>query len=161
MHDKPSFWITSNDHFTKQISFVYKQNSFQMIHLNDHFTFKTMCLFVGSEFLVSHHRLCKLKHFYGLLPLGTMSDHNWRVFHPRAFLSLLVDTRHIFYFLLYSIVRLCWMLSHLTEPTQSNSKRGVDSSTMHSHPSIAMYLCICNAMCHFMLSHATCIMNAT
>ena len=58
-------------------------------------------------------------------------------------------------------MRLCWTLSHLTEPTQSNTKFSVDSPTMHSHPSIAMSLCICNAICHCMLYHATCIMNAT
>ena len=53
------------------------------------------------------------------------------------------------------------MLSHVTEPTQSNTKRSVDSSTMHSHPFNAMSLCICNAICHCMLYHVTCIMNAT
>ena len=58
-------------------------------------------------------------------------------------------------------MRLCWTLSHLTEPTQSNTKRSVDSLTIHSHPFNAMSLCICNAMRHCMLYHATCIMNAT
>ena len=33
--------------------------------------------------------------------------------------------------------------------------------TMHSHPFNAMSPCICNAMCHCMLHHAICIMNAT
>ena len=56
---------------------------------------------------------------------------------------------------------LCWTLSHLTEPTQSNTKCSVDSSTMHSHPFHAMSPCICNAICHCMLYHVTCIMNAT
>ena len=37
-----------------------------------------MRLYVGSGFLVSHCWLCKPRHFYGLSPLGTMSDHNWR-----------------------------------------------------------------------------------
>ena len=53
------------------------------------------------------------------------------------------------------------MLSHLTEPTQSNTKCSVDSLTMHSHPFNAMSPCICNAICHCMLYHVTCIMNAT
>ena len=61
-----------------------------------HFIFKTMHLFVGSGFLVSHRRLRKPRHFYGLSSLGTMSDHNWRVFHPRGDLSLLIDSRDIF-----------------------------------------------------------------
>ena len=58
-------------------------------------------------------------------------------------------------------MRLCWASSHLTESTQSNTKRSVDSSTMHSHPFNAMPTCICNAMHHCMLYHVTCIMNAT
>ena len=58
-------------------------------------------------------------------------------------------------------MRLCWTSPYLTEPTQSNTKRNVDSSTMHSHPFNAMSPCICNAMRHCMLYHATCIMNAT
>ena len=58
-------------------------------------------------------------------------------------------------------MRLCWTLSHLTEPTQSNTKRSVDSLTMHSYPFNAMSSCICNAICHFKLYHVTCIMNAT
>ena len=58
-------------------------------------------------------------------------------------------------------MRLCWTSFHLIEPTQSNTKRSVDSSTMHSHLFNAMSSCICNAMRHCMLCHATCIMNAT
>ena len=58
-------------------------------------------------------------------------------------------------------MRRCLELSHLTEPTQSNTKRSVDSSTMHSHPFNAMSPCICNAICHCVLYHITCIMNAT
>ena len=58
-------------------------------------------------------------------------------------------------------MRLCWTLSHLTEPTQSNTKRNVDSSTMHSQPFNAISPCICNAISHFMLYHVTCIMNVT
>ena len=58
-------------------------------------------------------------------------------------------------------MRLCWTLYHLTEPTQSNTKRSVDSLTMHSHPFNAMSPCIFNEICHCMLYHVTCIMNAT
>ena len=132
-----------------------------MMHLNDYFIFKTMHIFIGSEFLESHHRLCKPRHLYGLSPLGTMSNHNWRVFHSRRDLSLLANTKHIFSLPLYSTMRICWTLSHLTEPTQSNTKHTVDSLTMHSHPFNAMSSCICNAICHCMLYHAICIMNAT
>ena len=123
-----------------------------MIHHNDHFIFKIhfifniMLLCVGSEFLVSHHRIHKPRHFYGISPLGTMSDHNWRVFLPREDLSQLADTQHIFYLPFQSTVRLCWTLSHLTEPTQSNTKRSVNLPTMHSHPFNAISQCICNAI---------------
>ena len=116
---------------------------------------------MGRGFFVSHHELRKPRHFYGLSPLRTMSDHNWRAFHPREDLSLLSNTQYIFSLPFYSTVRLCWMLSHLTEPTQSNTKRGVDLLTMHSHPFNAMSMCICNAGCHYMLYHVTCTMNAT
>ena len=75
-----------------------------MIHHYDHFKFKTMRLFVGSRFLVSHHKLCKPRHFYSFSPLGTMSNHNWGVFYPRGGgggggggdLLRLANTRHIF-----------------------------------------------------------------
>ena len=80
--------------------------------------------------------------------MGTMSDHNWQFFHSRGDLSLLANIWHIVSFPLYSTVRLCWTLSHLTEPTQSNTKCSVDSSTMHSHPFNAMSPCICNAPVH-------------
>ena len=132
-----------------------------MIHLNDHFIFKTMFLFVGSKFLVSHHRLRKPRHFYGLSPLGTMSEHNWGVFHPRGDSSLLANTWHIFSLPCYSTVQICWTLSHLTEPTKSNTKRSVDSLTMYSHPFNVISPNRCNEICHCMLYHVTCIMNAT
>ena len=48
----------------KTNSFVFKPKAFLM--LQDHLYTKLMCLFVGSEFLVSHHRLHTLRHFYGL-----------------------------------------------------------------------------------------------
>ena len=68
----------------KTKSFVYKLKAFWMIHHNDNFIFKIMRLCVGSGFLVSHHKLNKLRHSYDLSPMGTMSDHNWWVFHPRG-----------------------------------------------------------------------------
>ena len=93
---------------------------------------KSMRLFVGSGFFVSHHELRKPRHFYGLSPLGTMSDHNWRVFHPRGDLSLLADTWNIFS---VSCNRATLLdVVPFTEPTQSNTKRSVDLPTMHSHP---------------------------
>ena len=154
------FWITSNDHFTKQIYLFSNQNIFgcytsMIICIQSSCVFLWVANFGGptSGFI----RLpTLLRHFTA----GIMSNHNWRVFHPRGCLSLLANTRLIFYLPHYSIVRLYWTSSHLTEPTQSNTKRSVDSSTIHSHPFNVMSPCICNAMRHCMLYHATCIMNA-
>ena len=122
---------------------------------------KSMRLYVGSGFLVSHHRLCKPRHFYDLSTLGTMSDHNWRAFHPREDLSLLSNTRHIFYLPFYSTVRLYSMLSHLPSPPNQTPNTVSILSTIHSHPFNAMSPCICNARCHCMLYHVTCPMNGT
>ena len=58
---------------------------------------------------------------------------------------------------------LCWTLSHLTEPTQSNTKHSVDLPFMHTHPFNVMSPCICNAImplqvisCHM---HNECYMD--
>ena len=136
-----------------------------MIHHNDHFIFKIhffifkiMRLCMGSGFLVLHCRVSKLRHFYGLSPLGTMSNHNWWVFHSMGDLSQLVDD--IFSLPFQSTVRLYWTLSHLAEPTQSNTKISVDLPTMHSHPFNAMSQCICNVCAIAYLYHVTYMMNA-
>ena len=96
MCDTRSVWMTSNDHFQKKYLFVYKPKAFWMLHHNNHFIFKIMRLYVGNGFLLSPRGLHNPKHFYGLSPLGTISDHIWRAFHPREDLSLLANTRHIF-----------------------------------------------------------------
>ena len=84
-----------------------------------------------------------------------MSNHNLRVFHPRGCLSLLAITRHKFSLPHYSTMRLCWTLFHLTEPTQSNTKRSGDSSTMHSYPFNVMPLwhMQCNAPLYVISCH--------
>ena len=118
---------------------------------------KFIHLFVGSGFLVSHFELRKPRHFYGFSPLGTMSDHNRRVFHPSGNLSLLIDARHIFYLLFQSIARLCWMLSHLpSSPNQTPNAVSIYQPCTHTQPN-AMPLCIYNAKCHYMIAHVTCI----
>ena len=106
---------------------------------------------------MSNCRLRTSRHLYGLLPFELCpTTINGSFTRGGVYPCLLLpDTS----FLLphYSIVQLCWTSSHLTELTQSNTKRSVDSSTIHSHPFNAMSPCICNAMGHCML----CIMNAT
>ena len=122
---------------------------------------KSMHLYVGSGFLVLHRGVHKPIHFYGISPLGTMSNHNWQAFHSREDLSLLANTRHIFSLPFYSIVRLCWTLSHLPSPPNQTPNTVSILPTMPLHPFNAISPCICNARCHFMLYHVTCIMNAT
>ena len=122
---------------------------------------KSMRLYVGSRFFVSHCGLHKPIHFYGLSPLGTMFDHNWRAFHPREDLSLLAKYPAHIFFTIFSIVRLCWTLSHLSSPPNQTPNTMLILPTMHSHPFNTMSLCICNTRYHCMLYHVTCIMNAT
>ena len=124
---------------------------------------KSMRLFVGSGFLVSHHELNKPRHFYGLSLLGTMSDHNWRVFHLRGggggggiypFL-LIPDT----YFPFHVTMRLYWTLSHLpTTPTQTLNAVSIYQPCTHTHE-IRCFPCICNAKYHCMLAHVACIIH--
>ena len=54
----PHLWITSNNRFIKQIHLFSNQNLFGCYTSIVIYIFKTMCLFMGSEFSVSHHKLC-------------------------------------------------------------------------------------------------------
>ena len=94
--EKASFWMTSNDHFQNKFHLFINQNPFGLYITMIILYLKFISLFVGSVFLVSHRRLRKPRHFYGLSPLRTMSSHNWRVFHPRGGSIHHADTRHIF-----------------------------------------------------------------
>ena len=132
-----------------------------MLHLNDHLYTKLMCLFVGSEFLVSHRRLCTPRHFYGLSPLELCLTTLTGLSPEGVSMPACYYSTQIFFTTLFNRACLCWTSSHLTKPTQSNIKRNVDSSTMHSHSFNAMSPCICNAMRHCILYHAACIINAT
>ena len=64
---------------------------------------------------------------------------------------------------LYHFIQSCDSVGcRSTVPSPSNqSPNAVLIITMHSHPFNVMSPCICNAMCHCMLYHATYIMNAT
>ena len=92
---------------------------------------------MDSGFFVSHHGLRKPIHFYGLSLLGTMSDHNWRVFHPMGYLSLLAipNTRIFhFFFLLYNRETHFGRYPILSNPP-SNTKHSVDLPCTHDIPS--------------------------
>ena len=120
---------------------------------------KFMLFFVGSGFLESHCGLRKPRQFYGLSSLGTMCDYNWWVFHQSKDLSLFVDTRHIFsiscnHTTLLDIVPLP------SPPNRTPNAVSIYQPCTHTHE-MQCYPCICNAKCHCMFYHVTCIMNTT
>ena len=82
---------------------------------------------------MSHCGLCKPRHFYGLSPLGTMSDHNWRVFHMRViyYFLLIPDT-----YFLYHFNQSCDSVGRcpIYRAHPINTKCSVDLPTMYSHP---------------------------
>ena len=130
-----------------------------MIHHNDNFIFKIHAPFVGSGFLVSHYGLRKPRHFYSLSPLGTIFDHNWWVFHPRGIYPFLLmpDT----YFLFHATIRFYWTLSHFpSPPNQTPNAVSIYKPCTHTLE-MRCFPYICNAKCHCMFSHVTCMMNTT
>ena len=109
-----------------------------------------MCLFVGREFPGSHRKLYTPSYtFIGFYRWTHMYNKKYRGFHPTGYLSLLAITRHIFS---SSCIQLCDAVGCC--PTVSSppnqTPNAMLSITMHSHPFHAMFLYICNAMCHFM-----------
>ena len=129
-----------------------------MLHLNDNLYSKP-CVFLwvanfrgltaiftslptlSQAFTVGH--ICITKHF-----------HHWTHIYPCL---LLPDTFS------FSFIQPCNPVGRCpTVPSPPNqTPNAVLIITMHSHPFNAMSPCICNAMCHCMLYHATCIMNPT
>ena len=96
---------------------------------------------------MSHHKLRTPTHLHGLSPLELCTTTDIGSFTRGGIYPylLLLDTSSLPF---YSAVQLCWTSSQLTEHT-------------HSHLFNAMSPCICDAIRHCMLYHATCIMNAT
>ena len=104
----------------------FQTKFFWMLHLNDHFYTKLMCLFVGSKLLgVSSQALHASYTFIGFLHWTHMYNQKYPVFHPRGYLSLLAFTQHIFSF---SCMQPCDFIGHRpTIPSPpSNTKRSVD-----------------------------------
>ena len=63
------------------------------------------------------------------------------------------------YFLFHATVRLCWTLSHLlSPPNQTPNAVSIYQQCTHTHE-MRCFPCICNAKCHYMLSHVTCIIH--
>ena len=114
--------------------------------------------FVGSEFLVSHCRLRTPRHFYGLSPLEICLTTLTSLSLGEVSCLLLPDTSFLYHFIQPCNSVQC----HPTVPSAPNqTPNAMLIITMYSHPFNAMSLYICNAMRHYMLYHATCIMNAT
>ena len=120
-----------------------------------------MCLFVGTKFSGSHLRFRKpFYNFIGFHLWTHMYNQKYRGFHPMGVSILACYYRHIFSF---SFIQLCNPIGRCpTIPSPPNqTPNAVLIITMHSHTFNATSPCICNAMCHCMLYHVTCIMNVT
>ena len=123
-----------NDNFSKTKAFCFT--------IKIHWTnsdYQVPCVFMGSEFLGSHHRLRKLfntiTNFHRLIH---MSNQQYRVFHPKGYLSLLaIPNTSIFFQFLFL---LCNRETHfercpiLLSPP-SNSKHNVYIPCTHDIPS--------------------------
>ena len=116
---------------------------------------KSMCLFMGSGFLVSYRGLRKPRNFYRLSLLGTMSDHNWRVFHSRGIYPffLILDTYFLYHFnQSRDSIRHC----PIYQAHSINTKYNVDLPTMHSHPT--QYVALVHIQCKMPLHVISCYM---
>ena len=100
-------WITSNDHFTKQISFVFKPKAFWMFTSLIIFFQKSMCLLWVANFSRSHRRLRKPSHtftgFHLWIHMCNQKDNG-------AF------TRHIISFSIFKPCDSILKLSHFSSP---------------------------------------------
>ena len=125
-------WITSNDHFTKQIHLFSNQKLFgcytsMIIHIQN------SCVF------------CEATNFRGLTAgFRTPSNTFWtftmgvfdpvRVFHPRENLALLAITRHKFSFTIPCNCATLLDFVQRTKSTQSITKHSVDfQPCTHTH----------------------------
>ena len=121
-----------------------------MLHLNDHLYTKLMCLLYATNFWCHTVGFSRLNTFI----VGIMSNHKYRIFYPRWYLSLFAITRHIFSLPFYSIVQLCWTLSNGTEPIQSITKRSVDYNHALTHIQCDVHVHMqCNAPLHVISCH--------
>ena len=132
MRDKiHHLWITSKDHFTKQICLFSNQNPFGS-YTSLIICIQTHLYFVGNEFSGSHCRLRTPFDTFWTFTVGVSKP--FRVFHPRENLALLAITRHKFSLPFHATVRLCWTSSNGTKPTQSITKHSVDfQPCTHTH----------------------------
>ena len=108
---------------------------------------------VGSEFLVSHRKLCTPIHFHRLSPLELYITTNTGLSPKGESIPAFYYPTHILIFI-YTTVRLCWTLSNGTEPTQSNTKRSVDyNPALKPIQCNVLTLMQCNASLHVISRH--------
>ena len=112
--------------------------------------------FVGSEFLVSHHKLRTPKHFHKLSPLEICITTNTRSFTRGCIYPCLLLPDTYFLLLFHVTVRPYWTSSNDTETTQSITKRNVD----YNHAltpiqcNVPMFMHMqCNASLHVISCH--------
>ena len=118
---------------------------------------KSMRLFVGSGFLVSHRRFRKPRHFTAFHRWGLCLTIIGGFFTRGGIYPFLWIPSTCFPF--HAIVRLCWTLSHFPNPpNQTPNAVSIYQPCTHTHE-MRCFPCICNAKCHCMLSYVTCIMN--
>ena len=96
-------WITSNDHFIKQISFVFKPKAFWMFTSMIICFQKSMCLLWVVNFPGSHRRLHKPSHTF-------IGFHRW--IHMCNQKDNEAFTRHIISFSIFKPCDSIWTLSH-------------------------------------------------
>ena len=117
--------------------------------------FKIHVSFVGNELSgVSQQASYAFQHFHELSSLDTYVQQRLHAFHLRGCLSLLATTRHIISN--RATLGRCpfFRAHHLNTNT-------VFFHAMHSHLFHAMSLCICNAGCHCLFFHVTCMIRGT
>ena len=160
-----------NYHFSKTKSFCFiNQNPLDKLRYSLVF-YQVSCVFVGSEFSGSHRRLCMPSDTFANFHLWIhMYNQEYRVFHPRGYLSLLaIPKTRIFHFHFL----LCNRETHfgrcpILPSPPSNTKHSVDlpctynipSNTKHSVDLYhALTLMSCNVSCiNAMQSHCMYLM---
>ena len=119
-------WITSNDHFTKQIHLFSNQKIFGC-YTSMIICIQNSCVFLWvANFSGSHRRLRTPSYtFMGFHRWIHMYKKKYWVFHSRGYLSLLAFIRHIFSFTCMQPCDFVRCRPIILSPP-SNTKRSVD-----------------------------------
>ena len=167
-----------NDHFFKTKAFCFKSISIGQTSIFTCF-YQVPCVFMGSKFLRSHHRLCTPSDTFANFHRWIhMSNQEYRVFHPMGYLFLLaiLNTRIFHFFFLLCNRETYFGSCPILPSPPSNTKHNVNLLGTHDIPSKNQTQCRslpcththvmrcpvhkCNVM-SLHVSHSTCTMNAT